>query len=119
MKCIAITRNGTKCVRKCIQDDNRCKMHSDIVQKNGIHHTQRNELQYLHLKERRDFETEYGFDLEEDIFAYEQLIATQEIEKRELELHQLHAVQRLGFDPDAEANECSHAILKSRQLQSE
>jgi hypothetical protein len=76
-----------------------------VAEKNGIHRTQRNELQYLHRKERKDFETKYGLDLEENVFAYEQLIATQKIQKRELELQQLQAVQRLGFDPDAEANE--------------
>ena len=105
MKCVAITRNGIPCTKKRIEQCERCKQHNNSLFEQGIHRTQRNEMQYIHLKERRDFEINTFDNMDVQAFHYNQLVVAQEIEKRELQLHQLQEIQRLGFDPDAEANE--------------
>jgi hypothetical protein len=126
-QCVGITADGRQCQkRKCAEvgDGTRCRTHFKVVQRNGPHKTELDEINAKHkfIKTQRinAFYMEHRIPLNEEAqFQLEGIKQTlKDALREELDAaRERHAAERLrlGHDPDAEANRRREADRLQRE----
>lgn len=125
--CVGITKDGVRCQkRKCadVGDGTRCRTHFNVVQLNGPHKTEIDEIKAKHkfIKEQRinEFYVNNRLPLDDDATLHLEGIKRilKDALRDELDAaRERHAAERLrlGHDPDAEANRRREADRLQRQ----
>lgn len=114
--CVGITKDGFRCTkRRCAEGDGtRCKTHYNVVRLHGPHRTELDEIKAKHKRIANQRRNEFYVNnrLPLDAQATIQLARVNEVLRREEEIEidaarERHVAerQRLGRNPDAEANE--------------
>lgn len=115
-KCVGITGDGVRCKNnKCAEGDGtRCRVHFRVVQKNGPHQTELDEIKskWKRITNERinAFHTEHPGELDANLAIQLARIMETLRGDKEAELDaatERHRAERarLGYDPDAEANQ--------------
>lgn len=115
-KCVAIKQDGERCSHVRSNND-RCKMHHNILQRNGPHTTERNEELYKQKKEIDSLYQRFNplIANEDDMTKRTEIMKDRDTELalmrgqhkrriRVIERRQQEEIQRTGIDPDAAAN---------------
>lgn len=111
-QCVGVTSNGLQCMNSATRESVRCKIHQNVVIKNGPNMTALLELEYKQEREIREirerFQNVPGWDAMRSNEIGE-AVRRHMRDKRELLDRQQEEVRRTGINPDREAEDRKEA----------